>query len=65
MISRFSHATVTAVGAAVMLLAAGTVHAAQASTGPAAGRAAPGGPDARSTRPPEARSTSLTSTRCR
>ena len=41
MISRFSHATVTAAGAAVMLLAAGTVHAAQASAGPAAGRAVP------------------------
>ena len=40
MINRFSHAAVTAASAALMLLATGTVYAAQASTGPAAGRAA-------------------------
>ena len=44
MINRFSHATVTAASAALMLLATGAVYPAQASTGPATGRAAPAWP---------------------
>lgn len=41
MINRFSHATVAAASAALMLLAVGAVYPAQASAGPPAGHAAP------------------------